>query len=572
MKNILIITLIILPISLYSQWVKKANFPDSRITATGFSIGNYGYVGGGILDKNDVRDFWRYDSETDMWESIDSIPAKGKVAWAVTFVINKKAYVCNINQLWEYNPETGNWTRKADPPAHNSVYGSSMTGFSIGNFGYVYASNDLYPGSPSNVFFQYDPETDTWTEKATCPANRMISMVGFSLQGKGYIGAGNVLFSEEDQQYWEYDPKLDEWLRIADFPGEPRLGAVAFSTTNFGYVGSGQITGANPAPDFWRYNPATDNWEQIDSIGYNTMGAFAFTINGKGYVGGGGETQEGQFWEYSPLFQVDAGRDTSLCMCDDTLHLGSSPSASGGQPPYIYTWKVLPNIPAYFPNISSEILNDTTTANPFMECGPIINDTVTFILTVTDSYENTGSDSVDVIISSIQWQHLMLLTKTINQGDSAKIEPRNIVNGIPPFSYHWTPEAGLSNPHIAGPYASPDTTTEYTCLVTDAIGCSTIDQFKVIVLPTSASETARPDFTSSVYPNPVTTGSKISFSNPGNEKFNIRIMNIKGQLILNEWLHSETFLIGGKIRHSGSYYYVVQNSSGRATSGNFIVQ
>ena len=181
----------------------------------------------------------------------------------------------------------------------------------------------------------------------------------------------------------------------------------------------------------------------------------------------------------------------------------------------------MPDIPSYFPNISSELLNDTTTANPFVECGPNINDTVTFILTVTDSYENTGSDSVDVIISSIQWQHLLGLTKTINQGDSAKIEPRNIVNGIPPFSYRWTPEAGLSNPQIDGPYASPDTTTEYTCLVTDALGCSNTDQFKVIVLPTSASETARPDFTSTVYPNPVTTGSKISFSNPGNEKFNI---------------------------------------------------
>ena len=60
----------------------------------------------------------------------------------------------------------------------------------------------------------------------------------------------------------------------------------------------------------------------------------------------------------------------------------------------------------YFPNISSALLNDTTAANPYVECSPDLNDTVTFVLTVTDSDGNTESDSVDVLISSIRMQHL----------------------------------------------------------------------------------------------------------------------------------------------------------------------
>ena len=302
-KKAILILIVFIPFSLYSQWVKKANFPDSRILTTAFSIGNYGYVGGGILDKKDVRDFWKYDPETDVWEPIDSIPVARKIAEGNSFVLNGKAYVCNINQLWEYDPETGIWTRKADTPKHNSVFGFSMTCFSIGNYGYLFAGNDLYPGGASNDFYQYDPETDTWTEKATCPVNKIIAMAGFSIKGKGYIGTGLPKYSEDNHEFWEYDPELDQWSRIADFPGASRIGAVAFSTDNYGFVGSGQktqeiIEGTVSASDFWRYVPETDSWEQIDSCGYNASGAFSFSINGKGYVGNGGQLE---FWEYSPL-------------------------------------------------------------------------------------------------------------------------------------------------------------------------------------------------------------------------------------------------------------------------------
>lgn len=41
-----------------------------------------------------------------------------------------------------------------------------------------------------------------------------------------------------------------------------------------------------------------------------------------------------------------------------------------------------------------------------------------------------------------------------------------------PLSYAWSPAAGLSNPNIANPIATPGTTTTYTCTVTESGSCT----------------------------------------------------------------------------------------------------
>lgn len=56
-------------------------------------------------------------------------------------------------------------------------------------------------------------------------------------------------------------------------------------------------------------------------------------------------------------------------------------------------------------------------------------------------------------------------------------------NGDPPYSYAWTPAAGLSDPSIANPVASPTTTTVYTLTVTDDDGCTNTDQITINVDP-----------------------------------------------------------------------------------------
>ncbi|MCD6124628.1 hypothetical protein J7J62_05600, partial [bacterium] len=51
--------------------------------------------------------------------------------------------------------------------------------------------------------------------------------------------------------------------------------------------------------------------------------------------------------------------------------------------------------------------------------------------------------------------------------------------GVPPYTYIWTPAAGLNNPSSPNPIASPDTTTQYILTVIDSVNC--IDEDTVVV-------------------------------------------------------------------------------------------
>ncbi len=70
--------------------------------------------------------------------------------------------------------------------------------------------------------------------------------------------------------------------------------------------------------------------------------------------------------------------------------------------------------------------------------------------------------------------------QTICEGASVQLNS-NVSNGNAPYTYSWTPIAGLSDPSIADPVASPTTNTVYTLIVTDDDGCTDTDQVTINV-------------------------------------------------------------------------------------------
>jgi cytoskeletal protein CcmA (bactofilin family) len=161
---------------------------------------------------------------------------------------------------------------------------------------------------------------------------------------------------------------------------------------------------------------------------------------------------------------ASAGADTAICL-GSSVQIGGSPTASGGTSPYNYSWS------------PSAGLDDDSIANP--AASP--SSTTQYIVTVTDADNNTAMDTVVVTIHPQPVANAGS-DQIITSGNSVQIGGSPTASGgTSPYSYSWSPSAGLDDASIANPTASPSSTTEYIVTVTDDNGCSDSDTMTVTI-------------------------------------------------------------------------------------------
>jgi hypothetical protein len=115
----------------------------------------------------------------------------------------------------------------------------------VGNKAYVGLGQD--DNGYKNDFWEYNQDTDTWTQKTTFPGFGRLGLATFALNGKIYMGMG-FANSAKYKDFYEYNPANDTWVRKADFPIVTSFGKGA-SIGNYGYV----IFGAGI--ELWQYDP-----------------------------------------------------------------------------------------------------------------------------------------------------------------------------------------------------------------------------------------------------------------------------------------------------------------------------
>ena len=173
---------------------------------------------------------------------------------------------------------------------------------------------------------------------------------------------------------------------------------------------------------------------------------------------------------------ASAGADKTIVAGGSTVLEGA---ASGGLPPLSYAWTPTTG------------LSDPNIAQP--SAAP--NVSTTYTLTVTDALGQTSQDSATVTVASALTANAGP-DKTIAASGSTTLQGA-AYGGLAPYSYSWSPAAGLSNPNVAQPTASPTATTEYTLTVTDALG-QTAGDAAIVTVAAPVSANAGPDKTITV--------------------------------------------------------------------------
>ncbi|MBL0137697.1 MAG: T9SS type A sorting domain-containing protein [Bacteroidetes bacterium] len=304
-------------------WTQKADIISSgRAGAVGFSIGTKGYFGTGSDNTGAVlNDFWEYDPSTNTWTQKADFAGAGRKE-AVGFSIAQKGYVGTgwngsglsafYSDFFEFDPTTNIWIQKADFAGGGRIY---SVGFSIGSKGFLGTGWNSSVDSIYNDFWEYDPAFDLWTRKSDFGGTVRVAAVGFSIGNLGYIGLGADTSGPINlcSDFWEYNPATNSWIQKSS-PFLALSNCIGFAVGNYGYVGTGRDWGSNPHREFLKYDPSNNIWTVLpDFPGLERENSICFSIGSKGYIGTGfgdfGYLND--FWEYDPTlsgsFEINNG-------------------------------------------------------------------------------------------------------------------------------------------------------------------------------------------------------------------------------------------------------------------------
>jgi gliding motility-associated-like protein len=152
-------------------------------------------------------------------------------------------------------------------------------------------------------------------------------------------------------------------------------------------------------------------------------------------------------------------------LCYDSCKGAASAAAFGGTPAYSYEW------------------SNGNNGNTVMYLCP-----GTYYVTATDNHLCKTVDTVTISASALTPPSINAYAdkKEIYVTQSSGLH----VTVMPGYTYSWSPSAGLNNPSIPNPVATPSVTTTYFVTIKDQYGCTLLDTvtIDVIEVPCNASE------------------------------------------------------------------------------------
>lgn len=292
------------------------------------------------------------------WKGPTQMNSNGR-GGASCFIIDNKAYFVGgrgyikretyFLDTWQFDPEHNSWKQYAPVPAESGrsyAVAFAATGADGKTKGY-YGTGIGYKSEVFKDFYEFDPEgmtqvsgttvtvkelPGTWKVTDSLPGEPIWGMVGFSINGVGYVGAGQTKNQGYANTFYSYNPTAadgEKWQIVEHINPAKRCYGSVFVIDNRAYL-IGGISNGNYVRDFERFDPSIEKgefrWYKISQDlveDYRSsrftkiyrQQAAAFSINGRGYLccGSAGNAKS-DVWEYIPFVGRDnMGVWTEVC-------------------------------------------------------------------------------------------------------------------------------------------------------------------------------------------------------------------------------------------------------------------
>lgn len=238
-----------------ATWSTIAPMPATpRQYGTGFSVGGFGYLFGGVEAAGLSNELFVYLPVNEVWYALDTLPGLPR-SGSASFVLGVRAFIVGgrvgpgtalTDELWEYFPFLNTWLPRPPmpgPPRHLAAV------FTQGGRAYVVGGRAV-DGSTLNDGWCYDGTTDSWSAIAPLPAEGRFGAEGFRWPGGGIVLAGATSDSTFLRECWRYDAATDSWSSLPEFPGAARKGGTGAVVDGVVHYGTGS-DGMQRYADWW---------------------------------------------------------------------------------------------------------------------------------------------------------------------------------------------------------------------------------------------------------------------------------------------------------------------------------
>ncbi len=278
-----------------------APHPAPVAGAMSFAYNGEGYIFGGRLANDSLSNhLWRYNPQQDKWTDLGETPLMGRTH-GIAAVVNNIVYIglghttgylytdsCYLRDFWQYIPETNTWTRLPDYPLEDT---NGCFVFTEGANIHIGVGYKHIVGTSVATFCTLD---QIWTHAKLkrFPAPYTFGFCYAQVGNQYFMGTG---FNPYSWNTWrEFFPEERALIVRQDLPTKGRDFATACGTNSYLYVIGGQYFAGNHYHlynDILRYDPKTDSWVFCGIFPKGALKMISFTIDGRVYFGLGEDAE-----------------------------------------------------------------------------------------------------------------------------------------------------------------------------------------------------------------------------------------------------------------------------------------
>ena len=223
--------------------------------------------------------------------------------------------VTQYKDFWEYDSGTDTWTQLPNYPGPARSYG---VGYSLNGKAYIGFGHS--GSSYLTDWWQYDFSTSTWTQKNNFPDVGRDHPVVEVMNGMLYMGFGDSPYVGSINDWWQYNPANDTWTQKTNYPGTVMHHPVAASNNNLIYISQGHLAGQGynqGSNKVYSYNTTNDTWTTLANMpGPGVVAGASFYIgDGKVYSGSGITEPNNSFIQNYYAYDISAGTWSSIATC-----------------------------------------------------------------------------------------------------------------------------------------------------------------------------------------------------------------------------------------------------------------